>query len=273
MTCPLCGSQTLHGRETREHDTDSTVVYHPCDGTGLMRTVIERAGPDGAIQKIPQAATACPYWVKATQDDLRAAAVAKDSAFWPIPRMFSDAYIANKPEGWTDRYADPYLTARRWADSWPHVGSLIIVGPHGCGKSHLAAAVAKFIRKPHNASVAFVPVNALVERLSGVRFANGETVEAVVGHLAAVDVLVLDDYGKQRITGPTSAQLFDLFDRRYSRRAPTIITTNPGAARVAGDDQDLRDAVMSRLRDDAVLIDLPAVNLRKPMTRAMAGAS
>lgn len=67
-------------------------------------------------------------------------------------------------------------------------------------------------------------------------------------------LLVLDDFGKERITEWSCTQMFELLDYRWSNRKATIITSNYAPAELAkaigeASDKSTADALMSRICD------------------------
>lgn len=105
------------------------------------------------------------------------------------------------------------------------IGFIVFSGPLGCGKTHLAAAIANEIVKTR--SVIFLRVVDFLDYLrrafdpdSGVSFA--ERFDAA----KQIELLVLDDLGAEHSTPWVNERLFSLLDDRYMRGRPTVITTN-----------------------------------------------
>ena len=105
-------------------------------------------------------------------------------------------------------------------------GWLVFTGPFGCGKTHLAAAVANAHRERFNQpGVLFVTVADLFDYLRQVMGgANQSLFEQRFRAVRDVPLLILDDLGGD----PTpfwKDKLFQLLDYRYPRVLPTVITT------------------------------------------------
>ena len=122
-------------------------------------------------------------------------------------------------------------------------GFLVFTGPNGCGKTHLAAAIANKVVETH--SVIFLRVIDFLDYLrrafdpdSGVSFA--ERFDAA----KRVDLLVLDDLGAEHATPWVNERLFALLDDRYMFGRPTVITSNVDVAKMPA-------RVASRLNDTA----------------------
>jgi len=92
---------------------------------------------------------------------------------------------------------------------------LFLIGPVGTGKSHLAAAVLMEVGRG-----LWVPSLAMVD---GCRPGNDKTLYTLA---LAEDLIVLDDVGTEVPSPWVQERMLNLIDRRYTRKLPTIITTN-----------------------------------------------
>lgn len=101
-------------------------------------------------------------------------------------------------------------------------GGVLLIGPPGVGKSHMATALAvgairaghrALVRSPFDLAADFAEADA-----TGTR-------RTLVQQLTRVDLLVLEDFGMKKL-GPTAAEdLLEVFVRRHET-ASTLITTN-----------------------------------------------
>jgi DNA replication protein DnaC len=110
--------------------------------------------------------------------------------------------FAKKPEGW-----------------------LIFTGTYGCGKTHLAAAIAN-----HNAvqgcPALFVVVPDLLDHLRATFNPQSTiTFDQRFEEVRHAPFLVLDDLGTESATPWAREKLYQIFDYRYNARLPTVITT------------------------------------------------
>ncbi|HBG10491.1 MAG TPA: hypothetical protein DDX25_10820 [Firmicutes bacterium] len=114
-----------------------------------------------------------------------------------------------------DAYEDSWAFARNFEKINDGKG-LILAGPSGTGKTHLAAAIANELRSRF--SVAFVYLPTLLEKM---RMTN-----VPLEPLLHADLLVVDDLGSERATDWTMERLLIIVDGRLNNLKPTVFTTN-----------------------------------------------
>ena len=136
---------------------------------------------------------------------------------------------------------EAYEAAMRFSED-PE-GWLVLVGPNGCGKTHLAAAIANKSLD----SGAVVLFEAVPDLLDHLRAAFAPTANEVYDQLFSkmreAELLVLDDLGAQQSSSWANEKLFQLLNYRYNMSMPTVITANPKG--MHGVDERIR----SRLND------------------------
>ena len=105
-------------------------------------------------------------------------------------------------------------------------GWLIIKGGYGCGKTHLAAAIANH-RLSMGHSALFVSTPDLLDHLRGA-YAPGSTIsyDERFSQVRNAPMLILDDLGTQSNSDWAVEKLYQIFNHRYNAKLPTIVTTN-----------------------------------------------
>jgi DNA replication protein DnaC len=204
-----------------------------CKGTGYLRADV----PYGHPQFGKPIACACKQaeWAEkrkqqlATMSNLEAF---RDKDFtnfnWRVPGVqeaFHEARaFAQNPEGW-----------------------LFLVGPNGCGKTHLAAAIANQCLL-HEMAVLFVTAPDLLDHLRAT-FAPTSPVayDEMFWRVRGAEILVIDDIGAELPTPWAGEKLFQLINHRYNLRLPTVITANADGLKA------LDTRICSRLADKALV--------------------
>jgi len=146
-------------------------------------------------------------------------------------------------------------------------GWLLLEGGYGCGKTHLAAAIANFAVSMGIPTL-FITVPDLLDSL---RFAFSDpetTFEARFEEVRNADLLVLDDFGTQNATGWAQEKLFQIMNYRYINKLPTVITTNLML-------DEIESRIRSRLQDEEFVqhIRITAPDYRRPTETSNPGIS
>lgn len=139
-------------------------------------------------------------------------------------------------------------------------GWLLLMGKYGCGKTHLAAAVANFVVSLGVPTI-FLTVPDLLDWL---RFSYGNresNFESRFNEIRDIRLLVLDDLGTQNATPWAAEKLYQIINYRYVNRLPTIVTTNVEL-------EDIDGRISSRLQDPnlVTVIKILAPDYRAPGT-------
>jgi DNA replication protein DnaC len=104
-------------------------------------------------------------------------------------------------------------------------GWLIFMGVNGCGKTHLAAAIANQLRR-EGKSVLFIVVPDLLDYLrSTFNPESRVSYDKSFEEIKKAPVLILDDFGEQAATPWAQEKLYQLINYRYNARLATVITT------------------------------------------------
>ncbi len=139
--------------------------------------------------------------------------------------------------------------------------SLLLTGPCGVGKSWLACALGhKACREDF--SVAYHRAPRLFAALALAR-SDGRYAK-VLKALARVDLLILDDWGPERLDEEQRRDLLEIVEDRYERRS-TIVTSQVPVDRwyeIIGN-PTIADAILDRLVHNAYRIELTGESLRR----------
>ena len=120
-------------------------------------------------------------------------------------------------------------------------GWLLLVGPCGCGKTHLAAAIANQCLE-NGVPVYFTTAPDLLDTLRAALFIP-ERYTLLYAWVREVELLVLDDLGAQQPSVWSNEKLLQLLEYRTIFELPTIITAVPKEF------QELDERLRSRLTD------------------------
>lgn len=143
---------------------------------------------------------------------------------------------------------DALETSREFAES--PSGWLLLTGPYGCGKTHLAAAIATD-RVKKGRPVLFVVVPDLLDHLRSTYAPNSPVAyDERFEQVRNVPVLILDDLGTHNATPWAAEKLYQILNYRYNAELPTVITTNQLL-------NDMDPRLASRLRDQSLVKRLP----------------
>jgi DNA replication protein DnaC len=153
---------------------------------------------------------------------------------------------------------DAYTSARNFAES-PD-GWLLLKGPYGSGKTHLAVAVALEIMDRYETPVLFMVVPDLLDHLrSTFDPSSGVGYDERFEQVRTAPILVLDDLGTENATPWAREKLYQVFNYRYNERLPIVVTTNaelrPGAnSAKTGQSGQIDERIRSRLLDEQMTV-------------------
>ncbi|MEW6403670.1 MAG: ATP-binding protein [Chloroflexota bacterium] len=169
----------------------------------------------------------------------------------------------------TPQDAHSLQAAREMSENFAHKpqGWLLLEGGYGCGKTHLAAAIANFAVSIGTPTL-FITVPDLLDSL---RFAFSDpetTFEARFEEVRNAALLVLDDFGTQNATGWAQEKLFQIMNYRYINKLPTVITTNLML-------DEIESRIRSRLQDEEFVshMRITAPDYRRPTETSNPGLS
>jgi len=140
---------------------------------------------------------------------------------------------------------------------------VLIVGPSGTGKSHLAQALGHCAIR-QGVDVLFTSCSALTQSLHAARATNAY--ERKLQSLSRIPVLIIDDFGLKPLRAPADEDLHELIAERYERAA-TIVTSNLDFTewdQAFPANPLLASATLDRLRHNAYCLVLDGQSYRTP---------
>jgi DNA replication protein DnaC len=134
---------------------------------------------------------------------------------------------------------------------------LAFVGTHGKGKTRAAFQI---LHKEHFAGRRCMAINATDLSAKALeKFDDNPKVKTKARddlyNCRRADILLLDDLGKGKLTDRAEEELYDLLEKRTTRRVPTIWTANAGGDDLLGKlSADRGPAILRRLTDFSDII-------------------
>jgi len=145
-------------------------------------------------------------------------------------------------------------------------GWLVLTGTYGCGKTHLAAAIANLQVAANRQTPMFVVVPDLLDHLRATFSPTSAiTLDRLFDQVRSAPLLALDDLGTESATPWAREKLFQLFNHRYSARLPTVITTSVTIEEI---DPRLRSRMLDSARCTVFAIQAPSYRGSKAQREA-----
>ena len=147
-------------------------------------------------------------------------------------------------------------------DSWLEKGAnLLLFGPPGVGKSHLAAAIG-LVLVENGWRVLFMRTSDLVQRLQIAR--RDLALESALAKLDKYHLLILDDIVYVSKDQAETSVLFELIGSRYERRSMLITANQPfGEWGKVFPDQAMTLAAIDRLVHHATIFEMNVESYRR----------
>lgn len=164
-----------------------------------------------------------------------------------------------------------YRIAKEYADNFAYHQAkgdgLYIEGTNGTGKTHLAAAIA--LQLIHEGVPVICKTSSdLLLDIKKSFDGDGMRESDILDIYKRVDLLIIDDLGKEQCSDWSMSTLYSILNDRYEDMKPTIVTTNYNAdALVAaltpkGFDNTKSVAIISRLREVSTVMTMAWEDIR-----------
>ena len=125
-------------------------------------------------------------------------------------------------------------------------GWLVFMGVTGCGKTHLAAAIANY-RYQANQPALFIVVPEFLDHLRSTFSPESKvSYDQLFERVKTAPLLIMDDFGEQSTTPWAREKLYQVINYRYNARLATVITTRYSLQEIL---EEIEGSVSSRLVD------------------------
>jgi len=129
-------------------------------------------------------------------------------------------------------------------ESW-----LVFMGATGCGKTHLAAAIANYRYQAHQPAL-FVVVPDFLDHLRATFKPESQiSYDQLFESVKTAPLLIMDDFGEQSATPWVREKLYQVINYRYNARLATVITTRYSLQEIL---DEIESSISSRLVDPKI---------------------
>ncbi|HVP64508.1 MAG TPA: ATP-binding protein [candidate division Zixibacteria bacterium] len=179
-----------------------------------------------------------------------------------VPARYEHCELSNfEHQGSFKSLASAHMAARKFVEEYPvESAGLLIIGPIGVGKTHLAVGIMKELMTKKGVQCLFYDYRELLKEIQNSWNPQVQVTEMeVLTKVFEAEVLVLDELGAVRPSEWVWDTVSHILNTRYNDKRTTIITTNyldqpPGGTAVRSTDgrqrteETLGDRIGERMR-------------------------
>lgn len=221
--CPRCGGDGY----AFQNDWTGSPVSVPCSCLDIDRRI--GAYNDATVPRRYVSASLWPFPGGAVDGRGRALAVGTAQVNDSVKRALLD--LGRRTQGFA-----------------PGDRGIGLIGPVGCGKTHLMAGLVRALTLDNGVDCRFVEFTHLLAELRA-GFEQGKGAAETIAHVVDAPVLVIDELGKGLTSEWQLAVLDELVSKRYNAQVTTFFTSNYPVEKTA------RGGASSRERFDVTTLE------------------
>lgn len=138
-------------------------------------------------------------------------------------------------------------------------GLYIYSDEKGSGKTRMAASIANELMKNHDTKVKFATSSRIVQEIRSTFDKETRTITQteLIAALQMTEVLIIDDFGIEKISGFVNENFYNIINERYNSKRITIYTSN-----YALNDLPYEDRIKSRVKETSFIMHFPEESVR-----------